>query len=570
MGSGASSCSDDGSAREGENGVRKGKRESLVRKKNLLSSKVFGNDRSPVDLLRDLIEAEEIPSMVDYFDSLDSNDDGIVRRDELWKALAVIGYPVSKRESDALFKVLDIDNSGGLDVREVIATVKWGKGLIHKANERASAKKLARVSAHAPAAASPTSASGDRRSQPPVVTNTRDEVAARRQAIERYTNPGELLAVLDSKDVALISFKWLRSFAKSGQKMPRRQDLPSDAFLPPARLKQIHRSCRNAGGQGAAKVQAAKVRRLVLPIVSVSYAWLTPGDPDPDGKQLRAIASALNSEFFSHKMEACFDDIGVFWDWASLYQNPRSDGEYAAFRRALTNSMDLWYAHSQTSVLYMTELPEGTPFGVQKYANRGWPTYECCSSQLIKRKRAFGGSGWEMCVDFSARGGRASHRDVPYCPAAFRELLKTKKFTNGSDEEMVADLYTRESEAVLAASTELVFDHIEVRGEGARLGSVLRMCIHVERLSLKIMGFTDAELAAMAAELGRDTLPCLVSLSLQDNQIGDDGLDSLAAALRRGAMPALRKLTLSRNPKITAAGRATLGAAAPSYLQVEF
>ena len=75
MGSGASACSEDGSAREGENGVRKGKRESLFRKKNLLSSKVFGNDRAPVDLLRDLIEAEEIPSLVDYFDSLDSNDD---------------------------------------------------------------------------------------------------------------------------------------------------------------------------------------------------------------------------------------------------------------------------------------------------------------------------------------------------------------------------------------------------------------------------------------------------------------------------------------------------------------
>ena len=92
------------------------------------------------------------------------------------------------------------------------------------------------------------------------------------------------------------------------------------------------------------------------------------------------------------------DDMGVFIDWASLYQRDpgmwrdwmvdselfrlsdeelrviategttlveeraayhasRSPDETAAFRRALTRTMDLWYGHASTTVVMLTEFP---------------------------------------------------------------------------------------------------------------------------------------------------------------------------------------------------------------------
>ena len=46
-----------------------------------------------------------------------------------------------------------------------------------------------------------------------------------------------------------------------------------------------------------------------------------------------------------------FRDMGVFIDWASLFQQDanrrRTDAEQRAFKRALTDTMDLWYGHTR-------------------------------------------------------------------------------------------------------------------------------------------------------------------------------------------------------------------------------
>ena len=38
------------------------------------------------------------------------------------------------------------------------------------------------------------------------------------------------------------------------------------------------------------------------------------------------------------------EDVGVFFDWCSLYQAPRTEAETACFRRAFAD-MSLYFAH---------------------------------------------------------------------------------------------------------------------------------------------------------------------------------------------------------------------------------
>ena len=122
---------------------------------------------------------------------------------------------------------------------------------------------------------------------------------------------------------------WLAAHAATGKPLPRRQELPTEAFVDVTKLIATHAAL-------PAHIQAA-----VLPIVSISYCWLEPHHPDATGEQLRHIIETLEP----HAMEwrEFFPDVGCFWDWGSLYQKDRhgdrTPDEAAAFKRALTVTM---------------------------------------------------------------------------------------------------------------------------------------------------------------------------------------------------------------------------------------
>ncbi len=201
----------------------------------------------------------------------------------------------------------------------------------------------------------------------------------------RYTQ-GEAVfeLLLRSDDVRLISLNWLIERAKSGKPLPRRQDLPRKAFV---NVKALRAAWRAA---------PPHVRAAVLPIVSISYCWLTAAHPDEKGEQLRHVAAVLKVE---QQREGVLDqygnrhtpgyreffaDMGVFWDWCSIYQKDpalfdaaetpeakpeaeraafeadlaaklkfyggaayeasRTPEQKAAFGRALDGTMDVWCA----------------------------------------------------------------------------------------------------------------------------------------------------------------------------------------------------------------------------------
>ena len=220
--------------------------------------------------------------------------------------------------------------------------------------------------------------------------------------LARYTKPSSIWEALATGHVRLLRMSWLIAHSKAGRVLARRQALPEEAFISVDELKRIF-------GEGN--------RDGVLPIVVISFCWLTPADPDPEGKQLATIAAALERER-AHYTTANgsfkgFDDMGVFWDWASLYQkdpalwapccggptfvapeartaeqaaaaaayeSSRTASEKEGFDFALDKTMDLWYAHQGTTVYMLTKLPEGSTREVG-YSASGWTTYERCSAE---------------------------------------------------------------------------------------------------------------------------------------------------------------------------------------------
>ena len=70
------------------------------------------------------------------------------------------------------------------------------------------------------------------------------------------------------------------------------------------------------------------------------------GHPDPEGFHLGILSAVL-------KVHTAFwdelPDVGMFWDFGSLFQNPRVDNQEELFKMGLTAS-NIWYGSSQSTV----------------------------------------------------------------------------------------------------------------------------------------------------------------------------------------------------------------------------
>ncbi len=146
-----------------------------------------------------------------------------------------------------------------------------------------------------------------------------------------------LIQVLLRGAIRLLRVEWLMK-QLDHFRMPRRQvleELEVSGVLPSPLLS----------GEEA----AALVRRGNRSIGALTYGWLSPGDPDPDGSRIRVLRRALTSL----AIEA------LFWDFGSLYQNPRSPEQEDTFVIALKGgAMNQLYASIlATTVLQIEEIP---------------------------------------------------------------------------------------------------------------------------------------------------------------------------------------------------------------------
>jgi hypothetical protein len=438
----------------------------------------------------------------------------------------------------------------------------------------------------------------------------------------RYRQPDSLWAALENGDVRLVSLKWLTALAERGGTLARRQELPEEAFIDSARLKKIEAGAKAAFyvegfflavAAAAGKplftavkdVLVALVRRKrnvdhLVPIVAVSYIWLEAAHPDQHGAQLRLMFRKLR-ELYGRGglLGACqqygFSDMGVFIDWASLYQKDpqkwqswmdgpdrwksdqdlavvavdgpkmvaerhaynesRSSEETAAFRRALENTMDLWYGHGATTVILLTELPDELPIGfdvTRTYAARGWTTFEQCSAELAKSFK-LNRAQWKLVIDVGLDGNEGkggARRRLPTTPERMEALLETRQFTNGADKGAVLELYRRTASAVLGTIVSLNYQGLALQQDDewcspSRLSEALNYCSSLESITLAATRLSDEGMAALMDALDPDALPALKILDCNFNRFGVVGVRTLTGAFRRGVAPKLEFLGLS-------------------------
>jgi hypothetical protein len=349
-----------------------------------------------------------------------------------------------------------------------------------------------------------------------------------------------------------------------------------------------------------------------MPTLSNCFAgWLTPAQPDPEGKQLATVAATLEQEQPKYAKMG-FSDMGVFWDWVrraafqprdsqllrslcrawfaqlSIYQmdpqlwrpfitgpakkeeaeqspeervqtrayrDSRTEEQQSDFRWALHQTMDLWYAHqgTQGTVVYMlTKLPEGATRKVG-YHDSGWTTYERCSAEQIKKFWLHPAS-WKLVLDLGVADS-AKARSWPVGPDDFDELIKTREFTNGSDRDAVKALYRKMSIGQLGSVKKLDFDGMSppTMDDARRLGGCLNLCVRLKSLDVRGIGMSDEACTWMSSVLAKGAMANLTLLNLNRNQIGDAGVSSLAQACAGGALASLKELRLFGN-KIGDAG----------------
>ena len=457
---------------------------------------------------------------------------------------------------------------------------------------------------------------------------------------ERYSLHESVWAALEGRDgkveagdVRLLSLRWLMELAERGGVLPRRQDLPEEAFIDVATLRHIEANASRFSSneslrEGTLELFSGRLLRgfclivganlgvqkqrnpdRLLPIVAISYCWLERDHPDRDGRQLQVLCQRLAALYGGRGLSgACreygFSDMGVFLDWASLYQkdpalwhpwmtdatlmdmsdeqllergawaspsatesfaaldsarmviqrkayeSSRTDAQKAAFGRALMHTMDLWYGHAGTTVVLLTELPRELPPGfdaTRTYESRGWTTFERCSAELAKTYDLLAAK-WQLVIDVADAGGGAQRR-LPTTPRRMAELLETRQFTNGADKLAVLELYTGLAEKILGGVAMLHYQGLAlVRSEAGwtapgQLAAAMHYCPRLEELVVSGCQIDDDGLAEFAAGLGRYTGK-LAEIDLGSNRFGRRGIEALCRAFAGGAAPNLEVLDL--------------------------
>ena len=82
------------------------------------------------------------------------------------------------------------------------------------------------------------------------------------------------------------------------------------------------------------------------------FFWSRPfgpeGHPDPDGFHL-AIVCHIVRKCLSTEIRRGSWDVGLFWDFGSLYQNPRDPDQDDLYKKGLAAS-NIWFASAESYV----------------------------------------------------------------------------------------------------------------------------------------------------------------------------------------------------------------------------
>ena len=233
---------------------------------------------------------------------------------------------------------------------------------------------------------------------------------------------GAVAQLLGEYILRVVSREWLLRRPK-GWKLQRQQDLPLEAFLPPAEAKRHF----EAGDRS---------------IAALSY--LSP----LTARTLATVCSFLASERGSSVK-------GVFWDYMSLSQKPRSQWEEDNYRQGV-NAMAKLYASPGGTIVLLQRRAVGGEVAVPPFELRGWCVFEHAAASLIVGLAASLGetpllytsrddglaAGLPKMIDISGGGNGA---EVPIAPPLSVEVfgsdLERSTFAVKDDHTMVLQLY---------------------------------------------------------------------------------------------------------------------------------
>ena len=362
----------------------------------------------------------------------------------------------------------------------------------------------------------------------------------------------EVEPLLSSGAVVLVDAHWLIAFyERGGRALGRRQDLPIEAFIT---LPEI-------------KASGAPLESL--PIIMESYMWLQPDHPDPRGHNLTQTVFMLKALTCQRPQQlrnfgastygpGYTQRFGVFVDWLSMHQKPRSQEEDGWFGTALDNLGHL-YSHPHTIVIRCTKLPVDYPKGYilpdnanrAEYADRGWPFTETAWSSLIKSRNQnfdlgmLSGMAWPMLHSIHEVCTKGV-RTMPLLPEEFNAALEVKRFTNGKeDHPRCSELYRKAFDHRLGSATILKLNSLNFGdSDMAQLARVIATQVFkfVRSLVLHSNNISAPGIQVLAASIKTSTLPKLQYMYLGGNMIGDEGAEAIASMLANGNVPLLKEL----------------------------
>ena len=188
----------------------------------------------------------------------------------------------------------------------------------------------------------------------------------------QYVEPEAIFAALEKpgEPTVLLRGSWLMEQMeaswddetagwrdRTGFTLLKRGEFPPEAYIGAAELRRIY-----------AAADFGKYARQ-LPFIAISHFWRTPQHPDPDGETLELIVDALRSCWENDFEIFNLTDVGIFFDYCSLFQEPRTEEQLPIFKESLS-SINLWYAHQLTTVWMVTAGRDRTK-GLG-YHEKGW------------------------------------------------------------------------------------------------------------------------------------------------------------------------------------------------------
>ena len=420
-----------------------------------------------------------------------------------------------------------------------------------------------------------------------------DDVDAPSAVDGTYLQTAEkLFAEVRKGDVALVSGRWLLEragyqmtdggrYVKSAtwwwtlaatqgslrSSLPNRQQLEAEhpeALITVEALERNYRafcSTVEAAVNGYDGRSASEDGVDAVPVISVSHCWESENEPDPHARTLATVAEAL-AQLWPDFTCWGFDDVGVFFDWSSLYQDkpvPRTGEEQASFERAIDN-MSIWFAHRLVTVFLIADQQN---LGDRPRTQRGWPFYEEAMARLLKdeprgtpyvRRAAQSGLEqhgaphptssqaapplsewpqigvvWPKVSEISSSrqavptaDGPPWRRGPPFSAASFEAALAQKSFTNKADPEKVKHLYRRTLHDGLGLAVQLSYPRA---------------------------GWGNEQVAELAKALNEVKCPHVKMLKLTFGQM--ESIDAIGEAIEGGALPALEVLVLAMCKQLT-------------------